>query len=208
MLDVTENREAFPVQVSLPEGGIALPDLVSQLNAEINRRGRVITALKLNGRECDLLKLDADVIVQDGERVDLESDLPGSIARRSLEDVLSQIDSFREELDAIVSDLARGDRESSFRRFTRFLSEFRDIIQLLKTIESLFDLSYAEIRFEGGKSLQEFTEELINILTEIKNAMENEDLVTLTDLLEYEVKETVFDDLEKVLPVLSDRLND
>jgi len=135
----------------------------------------------------------------------LFSDTPVNIAIRSIEDILNQSDSFLEEIDAIITELVQGNRDASFRRFTTFLSEFKDIIQLLQTIETLFNLNYAEVRF-NDKSIRDFSEELVNILTEIKNAMENEDLVTLTDLLEYEVKENVFGDLKQAFGVLSQQL--
>jgi len=205
MLKVTENNQPFESQVSIPEGGVTLSDLISQINLEINKTGKVITSFKLNNVLYDANQIKTEVLVQDEEELDLFTDTPLNLSINSINDILKQIDTFLQEIDEIVSDLIKGDKNTSFKKFTGFLTKFWEIIQLLQTVEVMFSLNYDEITI-GDKTATEFSNNLVNILTDIKASMENEDMVTLTDILEYEIKDIFSDSLKKFLESILETL--
>lgn len=206
MLSIKENEKDLQVAIDMKNDGIALPEFINQLNLEINKQGRVITNFKLNDVLCDLSNLSTEIMVKKEDNIEVFSDSPIHIAKSSVDDFLSQLDAFIAEIDDIVSDLIKGDKDASFRKFNIFLGKFRDIVQLLKTIETLFSLNYAEIKF-NNTNLHIFSEDLVRILTEIKDSLLNEDLVTLSDLLEYEIKVKANEDLRQALKVLSELLS-
>ncbi|OVE74091.1 hypothetical protein BVX93_00500 [bacterium B13(2017)] len=206
MISIKDNEKELQVAVDIKNEGTALPEFINQLNIEINKQGRVITNFKLNNVLCDLADLSSEIIITNKDSIEIFSDSPLHIAKTSIDDFLSQLDDFVLEIDDIVSDLIKGDKDASFKKFNIFLGKFRDIIQLLKTIETLFSLNYEEIKF-NNTNLQTFSEDLIKILTEVKDSLVKEDLVTLSDLLEYEIKEKSTEDLRQALKVLSELLS-
>ncbi len=198
MLKVTENNKPFESQVSMPEGGVTLSDLISQINLEINKTGKVITSFKLNDILYDANQIKTGVLVQGEERLDLFTDTPLNLSKKSINDILKQIDTFVKEIDDIVSDLIKGDKNASFKKFTSFLTKFWEIIQLLQTVEVMFSLDYDQIKI-NDTTASEFSKNLVSVLTDVKASMENEDMVTLTDILEYEIKDIFSDSLKKFL---------
>ncbi|EKD28596.1 MAG: hypothetical protein ACD_79C00265G0002 [uncultured bacterium] len=207
MFSIKDNNTTANLDIDVPEKGLTLTDLINKLNLEINKKSRVITSLKLNGESCDLINIDQSILIKKTDSIEVCSDSPVIIAKRSLEDALNQLDDFRDLIDLITSNLIKGDKDTSFKKFTEFLEGFRGVIQLLQTVENIFNLNYSEIRLEN-KSLKEFSEGLFDILTQIKEAMLNDDLVSLTDLLEYEIKDLFAHDLKKALQILLQILSD
>ena len=206
MTNIFENNMPFKGKYEIPPNGIPLPELIKELNKEINNKGNVIKTFKLNDIICDLNDLSSEIIVKNNDKIEILSDSPVNIARLSVEDVIVQLDPFVKEIDDIINGLVSGEKDYAFRKFTGFLGKFRDLIQLLQTIEVTFSLNYSELKYED-KTIQDFSENLVGILTEMKTAMENDDIVTLTDIMEYEIKEMFSSDLKKVLKMLSDLLS-
>lgn len=207
MIQIYDNQESVALDLSFPENGIKLMDFVSKLNMNLNEQGRILTSFQLNDTSFDLSALPEDIFVKQGDRIETSSDSPVSIAKNSILDVKNQISLFIDEIDSIINDLINGDKESSFNKFNIFLLKFKDVIVLFQTLESMFALDFSQIKLNDN-TLQSFIEKLIKILTEIKASMESDDLVTLSDLLEYEIKDLFTNDLQSALEVLYNLLHD
>ncbi len=200
-MQILENGKPLDFKVTLP---ISLTALVQQISKQINAEGRVLTSLSLNDVLYRLDALDPNKKVQDGDKLVFSSESPFAIARRSLEDALGQLDSFASEVDHVVSDLIRGNKDLAFSRFSKFLGEFRGLVLLLQTLESTFHWDYASISLSSGenKTVHDFIEHLISLLSQTKSAMETGDMVTLADLLDYEIRILFTGDLKKTLESL------
>ena len=206
MPEIMENGLPFQGRLSFLKG-ISLFEFVTGLNARVNESGRIITLFKLNGQEYELSNIPKGLALADNDKIDFKSASPIELAKQSMDEVVSQLSDFDSVIDAIINSLIKGERDEAFKKFGGFIDEFRDIIRCLETVESTFGLDYSKIQ-AGEKTIRETTESMMKILSEIKGAMQNEDYVTLTDLLEYEIREIFKKDLKSVFEELSRILAD
>lgn len=186
--------------------GMSLLELASQLNDLANKEGKILSSLKLNGIQVDITRLEPTVKIKSDDKVEITTTSPFELAKHSLKDAIHQFPDFEKDIDFVIDSLIRGDKENSFKRFGVFISDFKGIIELLQTLENTFDFDFDEIKI-NGKSIHEISESLEKVLLQVKSSMENEDYVTLTDLLEYEIKNLFADHVKKCLELLLDLLN-
>lgn len=187
--------------------GMSLLELASQLNDLANKEGKILSSLKLNGILVDLSRLEPAMKIKSDDQVEITTTSPFELAKHSLQDAIHQFPDFEKDIDIVIDSLIRGDKENSFKRFGVFVSDFKGIIELLQTLENTFDFDFNEIKTDG-KSIHEISETLEKVLLQVKSSMENEDYVTLTDLLEYEIKNLFAHHLKKSLELLLNLLNE
>ena len=186
--------------------GMSLLELAGQLNDLANREEKIISSLKLNGVVIDLTRLEPSLKIKSDDHLEITTTSPFELAKQSLKDAIQQFPDFEKDIDFVIDSLIRGDKENSFKRFGVFVSDFKGIVELLQTLENTFDFDFDEIKADG-KSIHGISEELEKVLMQVKSSMENEDYVTLTDLLEYEIKNLFTHHLKKSLELLLDLLN-
>ncbi|MBN2144848.1 MAG: hypothetical protein JW774_09520 [Candidatus Aureabacteria bacterium] len=206
-VSIRENGQPFEAEFHLKGERIPLPDFVRQLNAEVNKYGRIITRFQLNGLDYDLNSLDTDTWVVCNDSIEFESASPVEVAKKSVQEILNQLPTLEQDVEQILNELVKGNRELAFRLFSSFLNEFRGIIQIFQTIEAIFSLDYSRIQ-GSEKTLHDLNDHLVKVLTEMKTAMGNEDMVSLSDLMEYEIKPIITGDLKKALVAFSTLLQD
>lgn len=201
-MQIINNNEPYLTEIQIPEEGILLPEFFNLLNNEVLKSGVIIISIMLNDEILNISKLNREQIIKSTDTLEIITDTPSNITKKSLKDIEEQIDEFIPEIDDIISDLIKGDKVSSFNKFNSLLEKFKDITQLLKTIELLFQIDFSQIS-SNGKTINEYIDSLLKILSEIKDSMMNDDMVTLTDLLEYEIKDIFTVELKQVLQSLS-----
>ena len=187
--------------------GMSLLEAASRLNDLANKEGKILSSLKVNGVLIDITRLEPDIKIKAADRLETTTTSPFELAKNSLKDAIRQFPDFEKDIDFVIDSLIRGDKENSFKRFGVFVTDFKGIVELLQTLENTFDFDFNEIKI-NGKSLHEISSSLEKVLLQVKSSMENEDYVTLTDLLEYEIKDLFTNHLKKCLELLLDLLNE
>lgn len=187
--------------------GMSLMELASRLNDLANKEGKILSSLKFNGISIDLSRLEPSLKIKADDHVEITTTSPFELAKHSLKDVINQFPDFVKDIDIVIDSLIRGDKENSFKRFGIFVTDFKGIIELLQTLENTFDFDFNEIKADG-KSIHEISDSLEKVLFQVKSSMENEDYVTLADLLEYEIKDLFANHLKKSLELLLHQLNE
>jgi hypothetical protein len=204
-LSIKENSRPFEEEFHWEGDRIPLPDFFRQLNERVNKKGRVITRFQVQGLDYDLNQMDQDAWVNQNDSIEIESASPVEVAKKSIQEMLHHLPALDKDAEQILNELVKGNRELSFRLFSSFLGEFRGIIQTFQSIEAIFGLDYSKIQ-AAEKTIQELNENLIKTLKDMKTALENEDMVSLSDLLEYEIKPIFSGELKKALDSLADLL--
>lgn len=105
-------------------------------------------------------------------------------------------------LDDISLLFQAGNRNEAFDKFTQCLNGWIQIIQLLRSLEQIRKLDYNTLKIEDGTSVRENNNKLLGLLEETKVAMENDDIVALSDLIEYELSPIVQKQVEVVNSII------
>ncbi len=111
--------------------------------------------------------------------------------------IINKIPDILRMIKVISTDLQTGQEKTAMERIQIIISTLESIISLLQLIKTSFNLDYKMISFED-KSVEEYNIELNGILKEIVEAMESDDSVLISDLIEYELSPR----LEKYIDVL------
>ncbi|HAV43207.1 TPA: hypothetical protein DCX15_04255 [bacterium] len=103
-----------------------------------------------------------------------------------LKGVSSRFPDLSKEIEKISVYLQTGEMTEAMEQFQKTIDELQSMIHLLQEIRIFFDLDYRVIKVKE-ETIEERCQELDELLSEIITAFENEDIVMLADLLEYEL---------------------
>lgn len=136
----------------------------------------------------------------------IQTQKPEKAALTAIREAKKQIPAFEKLIDEIIVASQKGEKEESINKFSRLLKSLSDIIQLFKILEQYSPEQFEMIRI-NNKPIMDINKEFLNTLMETKLAMEDQDFVTINDLLEYEIKPKIMDEffhileeLEKIIP--------
>lgn len=91
-------------------------------------------------------------------------------------------------LDRIVHSLQTGNDKEAFLCLQKLTEGVGNVIGMVSAIKNAFDIDLGEVRIEE-RSFESVIRDLQSVLQDIIAAFSNEDFVTISDLLEYEVRE-------------------
>ena len=136
----------------------------------------------------------------------IKTQKPADAALAAIREAKNQIPLFEKLIDEIITAQQKGEKEESIAKFSKLLKSLSDIIQLFKVLEQFIGEEFEKIQIKE-KPILEINKELLEILQETKLAMEDQDFVTINDLLEYEIKpkisedfQSILEELEKIIP--------
>ena len=107
--------------------------------------------------------------------------------------------------------LISGQKHKALTKFGETLELWRQVVNFLRVIENSFNLKFNEIEV-NGKKVETANTELYSLLNSIKKAINDEDLVTISDLVEYELRDKFEEQkdiciaLQKVIQEQADQL--
>lgn len=197
-MQIKENEQNIELSYEI-KAEESLLSVVNEINKELNTKGRIILKIQINGEAIDLNQMNSEKKVFPKDDIEVITSSPIEIAKQSIEEVIRQKDVFLTEIQDSVDQLLKGNKEEAFKTFTVFLEDFRKIIEILQTLEATFSFDYEQIHYKENVPIKEITTRLVDILTELKNAMLGDDMVTMVDILEYEIKEIFSEDIYLVM---------
>lgn len=127
-----------------------------------------------------------DIAVDTINTVEVKTDDLQTSIVRALEITKTELPKLSAAMGNISTLLQTGNRESALDSFSHLCDEWRKIIQFFDNISNLLHLNYSEIHV-GDKSIDTANKELLELLVDTKKTIENDDLVMLSDLIEYEL---------------------
>ncbi len=186
---------------------------------ENNNFGEFLASVQDYVREGDSSKLVVDVKV-DGEqifngncntddislkeikKVEVTTDNAKDISIRALREIKSELPALAEVMSNIATSFQEGKREHALNLCSDMCNEWRQIIQFFDDLSRVLFIDYSQIDL-GDKSIDQANEELLCHLVETKTAIEKDDLVTLSDLIEYELIPKVDEEINIVDKIIS-----
>jgi hypothetical protein len=196
------------VEIDLSSSGIrTLGELIDAVQSAASERNEIALGLVLNGepvspdqeasqRERELMPDDA---------IDFQVQNASAVLTAALEQTRDGLPALEEKLGQVAVALQGGSRQEAFSLFGECLTHWRQVIHLLQATQAFLNYDPAEVKIEG-RTIQNINEELLTALQETKRAMEQGDLVALSDLLEYELaaklreERTLLDQLISMVP--------
>lgn len=185
-MEVIANGQVIPFTLTDEK---TVKDLVETLLLLTSQANKLVLECKVNGEAVSLMDRSgyADVAIETVDKIEIIVENKTARVIESLDEIERLlpviINSFTEVSDTLIA----GQKHKALTLFSESLSNWRKIINFLRVIEASYKINFAEIEV-NGKTVEKMNDDLFSLLLELKQAIENDDLVTIGDLVEYELK--------------------
>jgi hypothetical protein len=165
-----------------------LGEIVDEAEKFATGHGKVITQVTVNE---EIITADEEVMRRrqccaDSDCVELLMDSPQNIIVSALKEAREDIPGIAESLRKVATHLQTGARKGAFSLFSEVIEQWKQVINLFRIAESALCVDSNEMSIEG-KSLGQIQTELLDFLSAARTSMQEDDAITLSDLLEYEL---------------------
>ena len=177
------------IEVDLSSSGIrTLGELIDAVQGAASERNEIVVGVVLNGEriapEQEASQRERELMPDDA--IDFQVQDASAVLTAALEQTRDGLPALEEKLGQVATALQCGSRQEAFSLFGECLTHWRQVIQLLQATQACLGYDPAEVEVDG-RTIKDINEDLLVALTETKRAMEQGDLVALSDLLEYEL---------------------
>ncbi|MBU1862405.1 MAG: hypothetical protein KKH94_01930 [Candidatus Omnitrophica bacterium] len=188
-MQIIANGQVIPFTVNEEEN---LSDVLKTLLLLTNQANKLVIECKVNGELIPLLERDkyTEKPVESIQKIEMLVENKGERIIESLKEMEHVFPIIIDSFSEISNTLIAGQKHKALTKFSETLKMWRQLINFLRVIEASFKLNFKEIEV-NGKKIDDASAELYDILNEIKKAIVNEDLVTIGDLIEYELKSKI-----------------
>ncbi|MCD6574547.1 hypothetical protein J7K97_02575 [Candidatus Aerophobetes bacterium] len=171
----------------IPEEDETLGELLVQLESWINENKRVVIQVRLEGKS--LSEEDKKILfnkkVSEFKTLELYTANLWQWAINSLEEIKSYLPEIAKEVEKVSLLIQKGNHKSAFSLLERCIGLWDEANEVLEKIEKIFALDYTKIFLERNVLWK--VEKIVQFLKEAKRAIKDNDLLTLADVLEYEL---------------------
>jgi hypothetical protein len=188
-MEIIANGQQIPFTVAEEKN---LKDVIETLLLLSSQANRLIIECKVNEKPVSLMDRTGfeDMPIETINKIELRVENKTIRVLESLDEIERLfpiiINSFGEVADTLIA----GQKNKALTAFSESLGNWRKIINFLRVIEAAYKLNFELIEV-NGRTIDKINSELYDLLSEIKKAIENEDLVSIGDLIEYELKDTL-----------------
>jgi len=199
------------VDLVIPEGDETLRELLIELKEWIKKNKRVIVQVKLEGKIFSEENKEI-VLGRKVRELKILELFTASLWQRAI-DSLKQIE---EKLPGIALGMEKvgfliqkGSYRDAFLLLNKSIEAWDRVNEALQQIETLFTLDYTHILLEG-KTMADKMDEFKELLEEANRAMEEDDLLTLADILEYELAPRIREEkmvADKIIKMIIQQVN-
>lgn len=194
-----------------PEEDETLGELLVQLEEWIKNNRRVIVKIKLEGKP--LSEKERRVLfnrkVNEFEVLELFTANPWQWAIDSLEEIKVYLPEISSKMEKVSFFIQQGNYKKALSLLERYIGLWDEINETLRKIGNIFGLDYTRI-FLNEKKTSWRMRELLEYLEEAKRAIQENDLLALADILEYELAPRIKDErelVEEIINVLKCQMN-
>jgi hypothetical protein len=200
-VDQLEEKMEFPP-------GFSLGEIIDKLTDQKISQDRVITTVRVNGKELieDENGLFPDLPGGEIESLELHTEQSLVMALRGIEDAKTYLDRLIEGVEKTVELFRIGEDTKSQDQYGLCLEGLNWFIQVLKGVGQVLELDYQSVLL-NRVSIQSYIENLDHIIREMLTAQSDEDWVLLSDLLEYELLPAI-QCWKDILPLIEETAND
>jgi len=164
---------------------------------------KLVVDIKVDGEQIFKNEHDpSELSLKDINKVEVTTDNVKDVSIRALQEIKSELPLLAELMSNISTSFQEGKREHALNLFSDLCNEWRQIIQFFDDLSRVLFIDYSQIDL-GDKSIDQANGELLSRLVETKTAIEKDDLVTLSDLVEYELIPKIDEEIDIVDKIIS-----
>jgi hypothetical protein len=177
------------IDVDLSSSGVrTFGELIEAVQEAAAEKNEVVIGVVLNGMrlgpEEQVTQADRELLSDDEAAFEVQD--ASAVLSAALEQTRDSLPQLQEKLIRVAAALQSGARQEAFSLFSDCLTHWRQVILLLQVSQACLGYDPEQIEIDGH-SVVELNGELLTLLQQAKEAMEQGDLVALSDLLEYEL---------------------
>lgn len=171
-----------------------LSTIVENIDDELRERGYRVGTITLDGHELDQnwAKQVGDKEAEGFDHLEVETVAPRELSLETLTELREHFDKLLDPLNDITSQLQQGQIKTGFETMQTIMNHLQTFIQTINHIVVISDLDLTQISM-NEKNLQEYVEETADLIIELEPAIKEEDLVTVSDTCEYELRPLIED---------------
>lgn len=169
-------------------------------------QGKTVIDVSVNGRKLYDYGDDVNTLpINEVDLIEVSTDYLNSTVVRALCEIKDGLPNLVSMMNDIASALQEGNREKALLSFSQTCDEWRKIIQFFDDLALLMQINYSCLKV-GDKSVDQANQELLELLVDTKKAIESDDLVMLSDLIEYELAAKIEEEIQ-IVDVLIEHIN-
>jgi len=166
-----------------------LEELLVTIQDEVRKQDatKLVVNIKVNGEE--MLSSQEDMSLINIDQIDTLEVITDDITKtavNALTEIKLQLPQLSDAMVSISCLFQEGNREQALETFSKVCGEWRKIIQFFDSLAVVFMIDYSQLKI-NDKSFDKINEELLTLLTDTRTAIANDDMVMLSDLIEYEL---------------------
>jgi len=119
-------------------------------------------------------------------KIEITTDSPLALAVITLKRAQEYLDGFKGQVEKFLDVLQTGGEEDAYDVFVKDLDGWKTVIQLVDLVGSLLCVDFNTV-IVGEQTVDAISDDLQNILAQVKISIETQDIVYLQDLLRYEL---------------------
>lgn len=187
------------------QGAKTVEDAFSVLKDSV-ANDRIIVEILLDGEhltaETEKHFMGRDI--EEVKMISITTDTPNDLAKKNLAEASEYLDAFNKQIDDVIEVLQVGGEEDTYDIFVDGLKGLEEVLNLVDVVKTMLGFESADLVVDG-EEFGDYVDNIAETLKEFKAALEDEDLVYMQDLLQYELK-TALDTLKEYLKIIDSKL--
>jgi len=194
-----------------PEENETLGEFLVQLEEWIKNNRKVIVKVKLEGKTLgeEQKKIIYNRKVNEFEVLEVFTANPWQWAIDSLEEMKVYLPEISSKMEKVGFFIQQGNYKKALSLLERYIGLWDEINETLRKIGNVFGLDYTRIFLNEEKASCKI-KELLEYLEEAKRAIQENDLLALADILEFELAPRIKDErklVQEIINVLKCQMN-
>ena len=187
-----------PLEIQL-EAEDTFGSIFERVEENLGQRNMVVSGFSINNEP---LTEEIEEMLWDEQpdvdiRIDVEAKKATEILTSALVEAEKDLPKLTDLMHKVAVSLQSGLKQEAYAVFQQCLSTWRQIINLLQITHDILQYQPEEIVVRG-RNIDQINEDLVLKLKETKEAMESDDLVNISDMIEYELCEKVEEEREVI----------
>jgi hypothetical protein len=168
--------------------GRSLREIIKQLNDLLSNSNRVILSAKADGRPV-FLSENRDLLnkkVEEFSLLEVETIDVRTQAVNALREVKNHLPGLTKALVEVTKSIQAGEVLKGYKSLATCADVLNLIVHVIDEVRALLGIDLTGVRMDGS-TLSEQLEQVRNVLRDAKGALDTNDIVTVADLMEYEL---------------------
>lgn len=180
------DRKKIQLEVQETE---TLGSLYSKFEQILSEEGRVIHQIKLDKTVVSPFEIDekAGTLIKDILSIEVTTSTPQQYSSQVLTESKEELDAVSGKLNIIADYLSKGDLAQAKNLMKEVTNTLQDFFKFLDSFGRIFKIDIDTVEIFKGTTVKQHGEHFLSVLRQVHSSMENNDLVSVSDAVIYEM---------------------